>query len=187
MIRRKFLKKVERNPLKEAVVFVVLIVMILVTFVLVVRYFMNNEKPFATSDKKQLGYLSFKMLFDGEESSSYNLGQPIDVSMVVKNVSDKPVELNFPYSSEVDFLVYREENWILFKVPALVWSSSIEAKNYKKPHSIIIPPEGTKVFSARWMQKNQNGSPAKPGSYRIVGKMVTNDFSIALSLKGGSD
>lgn len=183
MARNKFLKKTEKNPLKEVAVFIFLIVIILAVFILTVRAFIQNEqkKPFLTQNQKQLDYLSFE-LYLPQKQHEVEDGQPVEVSMVVKNISDKPIELNFPYSIEVDFLAYRLDNLILFRLPSLVWCYSIEQKSTKKPHSVILKPNEARVFSAKWNKKTQSGVDIKAGEYKIVGKMITEDFTVSLTV-----
>lgn len=107
----------------------------------------------------------------------------MNLKMKITNTSSKPITLNFPNSNEVDFLVYREDNWFFFKLPTLIWQSSIYNKNVKKRHSIILNPKESKSFPSVWPQIDQNGIPVKPGVYRIVGNVVTDDFTVSLTLQ----
>jgi hypothetical protein len=183
MARNKFLKKIERNPIKEALFVIFLLIIILALFVFSVRYFLSikDVKPFLTQSEKQLDYLSFTLY---TPKLNYTMADDdiIDINMIVKNISNKPIELNFPYSIEVDFLAYRLDNFILFEIPTLVWTYSIEQKSIKKPHSMIIQPNESKIFAAKWNKKTQKGVNIKGGNYRIIGKMETRDFNISLSL-----
>ncbi len=110
----------------------------------------------------------------------------MNFKMKITNTSSKPITLNFPNSNEVDFLVYREDDWFFFKLPTLIWQSSIYHKNARKRHSIILNPKKSEVFSSVWPQIDQNGTPVKPGIYRIVGNVVTDDFTVSLTLQDNS-
>lgn len=177
---KKFLKKTERNPARESIIFVIIVVIILIAFIYTVKFYMNNAKPYATSNQKQLNYLDFKMNF----IPSTQIGEKVKIEMSMKNISDKEISLDFPYSSEVDFQIYREDNWIFFKVPTLVWSSAIASHSIPFHHVITLKPGQSKIFTAIWDQTNQKGEPVKIGDYNVIGKVVTSDFSIALTVKG---
>ncbi len=182
---RKFMKKKDQNPKRELFLFFLILFTMIIGSIYLIRYKISTEKPFIASSTKQLGYLDFKMEFDTK--GSYREGQPVNMKMFLKNISDKQLEITFPYSVEVDFLVFREDDWIFFKVPTLVWSYAIAQKSYEKPHTLTLKPGETKVFAAEWPQEMQDGSPAKPGNYNIIGKIHTTDFSISLSLRGKSE
>ena len=111
MPRNKFIKKTERNPVKEFYTFIFLIIFILVAFVATVRYLLDSRESIIPGSKKERNYLSFNLEMAKDD---YKAGENIDINMTITNTSDKPVILKFPYSVEVDFLAYRIDNWILF-------------------------------------------------------------------------
>ena len=143
---------------------------------------MHSSAPFSEKSNATLECLSFNL----EIGEKYHRGEPVNFRMKITNTSSKPVTLNFPKSNEVDFLVYREDNWFFFKLPTLIWQSSTYNKDVKKKHSIILNPKESRVFSATWSQIDQNGVAVKPGIYRVVGNVITDEFTVSLTLQDDS-
>ena len=178
-MRTKFIQKTKFTFLNNTLIIFFVIFICFVLSILIIRYFIQSSAPFNEKSSATLECLTFNL----ELGEKYHSGEPVNLKMKITNTSSKPITLNFPNSNEVDFLVYREDNWFFFKLPTLIWQSSIYHKNAKKRHSIILNPKESKSFPSVWPQIDQNGLPVKPGIYRIVGNVVTDDFTVSLTLQ----
>ena len=182
-MRTKFIKKSKFTFLNNTAIIISIILVCFVVSIFLIRYFVQSSDPFSEKSNVNLDYLSFYL----DIGEKYHKGEPIQFRMKITNTSSKPITINFPNSNEVDFLVYREDNWFFFKLPTLIWQSSIYNKDIIKKHSITLNAKESKVFSSTWPQVDQKGNPVKPGFYRIVGNVVTDDFTVSLTLKENSE
>lgn len=181
-MRTKFIKKSKFTFLNNTVIIIFIILVCFVISIFLIRYFVQSSDPFSEKSDVNLNYLSFHL----DIGEKYHKGEEIKFRMKITNTSSKPITINFPNSNEVDFLVYREDDWFFFKLPTLIWQSSVYNKDIKKKHSITFNAKESKVFSATWPQIDQKGHPVKPGFYRIVGNVITDNFTVSLTLKEDS-
>ncbi|MCQ2735801.1 MAG: hypothetical protein MJ234_01100 [bacterium] len=184
MAIRKFEKKKEKSPLFAAKVFVIFFVFVAIISIFLIRFFTERADPFTDRSDTEFSCLSFSLEMGGEK---HYYGEPVSLVLKVKNKSDKPVDIDFPYSKEVNFLVYREDDWFFFKTPTLIWQSFLYDKAVPKPHKTVLMPNESKSFNGVWPQEYQDGKKVSPGVYRIVAKVTASDFTVSLRLKGKSE
>lgn len=184
MARTKFEKKTKFTlPVNPLTITVAFLIIALITLG-VIRYTISRSQPFINKASADLDYLLFRLEMEQEK---YHFGEPVKLRMKIQNTSNKPVTLNFPYSEEVDFWVYREDDWLFFKFPTLIWKYSKYKNSVAQPHKITLQPKEVKIFSGVWPQAYQNGKRVPPGIYRIVCKVEANDFAISMTLRGNSE
>jgi hypothetical protein len=181
----RFRKKVERDPKKELLIFVLTIVLLLVAFMGTLRYIVIKSSPLRTKADRQLKDLHFSLKMDN--NSVYSVSEKVLLKLGVKNISEKPVVIEFPSSLECDFLVEQELDLFFVKIPFIVWKYSAKMGDVDTGHSLKIDPGKEKIFKAEWDQTNFKGEPVKPGKYRITGIMNTRKFKISLQLRGASE
>ena len=184
MAIRKFDRKTKMSPGGMILWGTVSVLALFVVSVFLIRYFMEKSDPFKDKTDTFSSGLSFSLEMDGER---YRPGDPVRLKLKMSNSSGRPVTLDFPNSEEVDFLVYREDDWFLFKVPTLIWKSSVYKKSVAMPHKVLMKPHESKVFTGVWPQVTQGGEKVRPGVYRIVGCVMANDFTVSLTLRGKSE
>jgi hypothetical protein len=104
------------------------------------------------------------------EKTEYNLGEPINITLTIKNISNQTI--NFGYSAMTfDFLVYNDTNHDLYR-----WSSF-----QIFPQIIVNTPLDPGESLARvlvWQQTcnktmSSEGVPVSPGTYSIIGQSGT--------------
>lgn len=164
-------------------IFIGLLCLIACGFVLSVRFYVERTTPMVSKTGKKLGYLEFECRMNKD---SYQRGEPVIIFLTARNISDTNVNLRFSTSLETDVEVYREDDFFFFKIPRKVWQYSLVADKILKPHSLELKPGQSKVFQSVWNQCDLAGNQVKPASYLIVCKMLTDDFSISLRLRGSS-
>ncbi|MDQ7824830.1 MAG: BsuPI-related putative proteinase inhibitor [Candidatus Eremiobacteraeota bacterium] len=179
--RFRFRKKVERDPRKEIALFVILIVVILLAFMGALRYFVVKSSVLTTRVDRKVRNLSFSLKMEKEV---YYAGDDVKLRLGVKNLSDKPVYLEFPTNLEADFLVQREQDLFFVKIPFDVWKYSAKVGQVNTPHTVKIEGGREKVFTGIWDQSDFEGKPVVPGKYRITGSIDTKNFKIKLFLRG---
>lgn len=133
-----------------------------------------------SNEFKQLKGLDFSLKIDNKV---FDRGQEIFIRFGVKNITEKPVEISFLSSLECDFVVERETDFFVARIPFAVWKYSSEVGAGDMPHKIAILPGKEKVFQAKWDQTDFNGKPVDPGQYRISAVMNSKNFKIRLRLR----
>lgn len=172
------------TPQQQMVRFVLALIAILILFVVGVKWFAENRNRElkASSDIESRGlYLKLSM-----KKSSYGTGEPIDVQLLVKNISDKDVTLNFETTLEFDFTVQRELDLLFTQIPQNIWQFSSEPENAAKPkaHNVVIAPGKERVFRGTWKQQTFSGKAVKPGRYIITGYLKSSNHAETLQLRG---
>lgn len=173
-----------RDPKKEALVFVITIVGLILVFMIVLRYFVIRTSPLRANADKRVENLYFSLKM---EKTAYSQGEPINLQLGVVNTSSKPVKLEFPTSLDCDFIVEREYDFFFVKIPSPIWKYSAQVGELQRDHSVTINPGQVKIFRATWNQNDFNGQPVKPGRYRITGVMNTKNFKVSLILRSESE
>lgn len=172
------------TPQQQMFRFGMALVAVLVLFVVGVKWFAEtrNRELRTSSDLESRGlYLKLSM-----KKSSYGTGEPIDVQLLVKNISDKDVSLNFETTLEFDFTVQREMDLLFTQIPQNIWQFSSEPENAArpKPHTVVISPGKERVFRGTWRQQMFSGKPVKPGRYIITGYLKASNHAETLQLRG---
>ena len=160
------------------------IVALLVLFVVGVKWYAERKSGVlvnnAELDSRGL-YLKLSM-----KKASYNAGEPIDIQLLVRNISDKDVPLHFDTNVEFDFTVQSELDLLFTQVPRSIWQHSSAPPNVPKPqvHTIHIAPGKEKVFRASWKQQTFGEAQVKPGRYIITGYLKSSNHAETLQLRG---
>ena len=118
--------------------------------------------------------LSFSL---ASSKSAYHRGEPVKLSLTVKNNSDHPVILPFASAKHYDFVVTRgrQELWR--------WS---DGKMFAMGlTSLIVGPQESRRFEVTWLQTDRDGQKTKSGLYEAVGilEIVGHPLSSSTSLQ----
>jgi hypothetical protein len=183
-LKRKVSASDEPSPQQQFLRFGLALGAVLVLFVFGVKWFNENRhKTLNTSaDLESRGlYLKLSM-----RKESYGAGEPVDVQLLVKNISDKDIVLNFDNDLEFDFTVQSELDLLFTQIPQNIWQHSSAPENVPKPkaHSLTIAPGKEKLFRATWRQQTFSGQKVKPGRYIITGYLKSSNHAETLQLRG---
>lgn len=173
------------EPRKGVWLFATLVILAIIAFFVVVRVMVARDQA---KLNRTAGLESKGLYFTLEMArSQFAVGEPIDVTMSVRNVTSQPITLKFEVDQEFDFLVQKEMNLLFAQVPMNVWRFSSEEVPKPDPHTITIAPGKVKTFSATWSQKDFKGETVKPGRYIITGYLNALDRKETLQLRGKTD
>jgi len=183
-LKRKVVAAEPLSPQQQMVRFGLALLAVIILFILGVKWFAENRNKMlnASADLESRGlYLKLSMKKD-----SYLGGEPIDVQLLVKNISDKDVTLQFDYDLEFDFTVQSEMDLLFTQIPQNIWQYSSEPEHIPRPkaHSITIAPGKEQVFRGTWNQQMFNGRKVKPGRYIITGYLKSSNYAETLQLRG---
>ncbi len=103
--------------------------------------------------------------------STFHRGEPVIMKLIIRNVSDSPVEIYFDSHKDCEFIVKRIYNLGLFYLFIDVWNSTHGKYYSPEPKKIVIPPKKEIVYKAEWHQDLPSGELAKPGSYLFMVKL----------------
>lgn len=167
---------------RQKATFAAVLILLLIGFMVGVRFFAAQKDLSLTANVKSEGlFLQLSM-----PKTNYDPGEPINIQLLAKNISEKEVTLEFETDVEFDFIVQSEMDLMFAQVPTNVWqfSSDPEHLPHPKPHVVKIPPGKEKIFTATWNQKNFKGERVKPGRYIITGFLKAKNRDDKLQLRG---
>ncbi len=170
------------NKFRQRALFVFLLLSAVVIFMVTIRYMVQREesKLNKTATLRSRG-LQFKLQMN---KTRYLKGEPVDVQLVVTNVSGSPIALVFDFNLEFDFLVQREVNLLFVKVPMNVWRYSSQKVPIASPHTVVLEPGQDRVFKGTWDQRDFRGRIVSSGRYIITGFLKAKDRSESLQIRG---
>lgn len=183
-LKRKVTSVEPLSPQQQMFRFAMALLAVIILFILGVKWFAENRNKMLNSsaDIESRGlYLKLSM-----KKASYAGGEPIDVHLLVKNISEKDVVLNFDTDLEFDFTVQSELDLLFTQIPQNIWQYSSEPDHIPKPkpHSITIAPGKEQVFRGTWGQQMFSGQKVKPGRYIITGYLKSSNHAETLQLRG---
>ncbi len=94
-------------------------------------------------------------------------GQPIALSFVVANKTNKPVAYNFPTGQKFDITATDTKG-------AVVWAWSKGQVFTQNISRLSIPAGGREAFAAVWNGRTNAGRPVPPGDYTLHARMTSN-------------
>ena len=118
------------------------------------------------------------------DRTDYETGEPIPVKLSVANISPKPVVLSFQKNLEFELIVRREVDLVVAQVPRIVWKLSENYPVLKDFHTLRIDAGKTLEFEAVWDQKNRQNEAVKSGRYQIIGRLLADNHSESLLIRG---
>lgn len=106
------------------------------------------------------------------EKTVYSLGEPVNITLILTNISNQTTSFGLGYSNDFDFQVYNGTNNTLYK-----WSNRWLAVAH--PYVILgetLNPGESLCEYVSWQQTCYNtglseGAPVLPGTYYIVGQI----------------
>lgn len=183
-LKRKNAEAEHLTKEQQMVRFAIAAVALLILFVVGLKYFADrSRRQLSSSSDLQSRGLHMKLSMS---KSSYREGEDIVVNLLVHNISEKDVTLNFPDDLEFDFTVQSELDLLFTQIPQNIYQYSSEAEHFphKKPHSIVLAPGKQQTFRGVWKQQNFSGQRVKPGRYIITGYLKSSNYAEQLQLRG---
>lgn len=173
----------EPSKVRQVVTFGVVVVILLVGFMFAVRYVVSKRQDLTSSSNVQSEGLYLQLAM---RKTSYNPGEPIDIDLTARNVTDKTIKLDFATDLEFELLVQSEMDLLFAQIPQNIWQYSSDSDHISKPkaHTLAILPGQEVTFRARWNQKNFKGEPVNPGRYCITGFLQAKNRTERLQLRG---
>jgi len=164
------------NPLKAVLIFFGILIgaylIAAVVFNTINAQFLRPVEEIKTPELDYKFFVSKKEVYRGE---------PIKMTLLVINKTNKEVYLYFASEKKYEFIVKKVYNLGLFKLYVDVWRSSY-GKVYKNvPLKVVIKPHQVLEFSETWDQRLPNGKMAPPGHYIFMAKLYfTEGRSVTL-------
>ena len=100
----------------------------------------------------------------GADRTVYATGEPVRLTLAVTNAGPAPVTFTAPSSQLYDFTVLKDGTE--------VWRWSAGRMFLTVLTDLTIQPGETRAFTEAWDQRDQEGRPAGPGEYVIVGILI---------------
>lgn len=106
--------------------------------------------------------------------TSVQLGEPVTMTLKVRNNGDQPVTLTFTSPPEADFVVMTKDGVEIWR-----WSHGKvfimgEANALIVPPPVVLTPSGEKEYEVEWDQKDYDGNQVSAGEYLVQGILNTN-------------
>lgn len=177
----KIKRRIRRNIKREITTFVIVLVIIIAIFLLTVYYFARQKMPLSRSAHRKTDKLLYTMKM---EKTRYSVGEPIQLIMEVRNISNKPVMLKFDKDLEYDFVVEKEWDLGFVKIPFNVWRYSASQGARDEAHTVALQPQEVITYRATWNQEDYRGKQVKKGTYVIKGTINTADETTELQMRG---
>lgn len=92
----------------------------------------------------------------------YALGEPVQMTLEVRNRGTSPLTFQFPTSQRYDFVVTRQDG-------TLVWQWSADKAFAQVFGSLTLDPGEARMYRERWDQHDNEGRPVPPGWYTVEG------------------
>jgi hypothetical protein len=94
------------------------------------------------------------------DKDRYTPAEPVQMELLVRNLSAAPVTFQFSDSQRYDFLVAREDG-------QLVWYWSHDKMFAQVLGSLTLAPGEERRYRERWDQRDTQGRPVPPGRYWV--------------------
>ena len=173
----------EPTGIRQILTFGLILLILFVGFVFAVRYVVAKRQSLNSSIDTQSEGLYLKLSM---KKTSFTPGEPIDLDLLARNLTEKEIKLEFDTDIEFDLVVQAEMDILVAQVPQNIWQYSSDTSHLPKakPHSVIIPPGQEMGFRARWNQRNFKGQQVKAGRYIITGFLLAKNRNERLQLRG---
>jgi hypothetical protein len=113
---------------------------------------------------QQTGALFATVLTDKPE---YALGEPVQLTLRVRNASPFTVTVTMPTGQDFDFIVRTLAG-------PEVWRWSHDQAFTQAVREVTFAPGETKTFTASWDQRDNDGQPVGPGFYAVTGVFTSS-------------
>lgn len=181
-VRLKKRSKPEKVTRRGIVLFVGLISLFVVCFVFGLRIGIEKKDAALSqnSDLESRGlYYQLEM-----DKTDYEKGEPISVKLSVANISPKPVVLSFQKNLEFELIVRKEVDLVVAQLPQVVWKRSDDYPIINEFHTIRIDAGRTMEFEGVWDQTNRQDKAVEAGHYQIIGRLLADNRSESLQIRG---
>jgi hypothetical protein len=98
------------------------------------------------------------------DKEAYSLGEPISVSIAVRNDNPEAMEISFASSQRFDILLTDAEL-------RRIWIWSADRVFAAELGLEKLPPGGELKYAEIWEQANDDGQPVPPGNYLVFGQI----------------
>lgn len=159
---------------------VLLLLGIVVLWIFLMNYLSTYvHRPKDTDTHRVAGGLDYELRID---KSTYGVGQPIRLRLIVRNVSPDAVVLHFPSTQRYNFAVKRDLDFIFFHFPVDVWQSSYGRISHPVKNTLVLKPHEEKIFEEVWNQKDARGKQVSPGRFIISAWLTISGEKTILEL-----
>ena len=104
------------------------------------------------------------------DKKTYHSGEPIQMTLTVKNATKDAVKLTFPSGQRYDFDIRRGST---AKSPK-IWQWSHGQMFIQMVSSVSLPPGKTRTFSETYQPGQEREPVLTPGTYKITGTLTTS-------------
>jgi hypothetical protein len=156
---------------RKLILFSVLIVLMGVSLVYALSYEFKSQNSSQTLPTTQGVYDGLQLTI-ALEKAEYSLGEPIDITLTITNISNQTIRFGLDQHNDCDFRVYNDTNNILYK-----WSNRwIGMFEYAHVFLVTLNAGENQSENLAWPQTCYNtglseGVPVLPGTYYIVGQI----------------
>jgi hypothetical protein len=106
----------------------------------------------------------------GIRTTSFVFGEPIRFEFEIRNISARPVVVQFDTAQIYDFIV------VDAGTAQVRWQWSEGMGFNQTPTELTMAPSSSKSFTATWSGQLRDGSQLPPGTYQARGLMVFDEF-----------
>ncbi len=111
---------------------------------------------------------------NGKPLQEVTPGRPVRLVLELKNLTDKPLTLNFSTGKQYDFEVHDSNN-------QLIWAWSRGKVFIQAATKIILGPKEQIKFTPDWDQRDNEGRQVVAGTYQVTGLIPTTGPEIVES------
>ncbi|MDW7673633.1 MAG: BsuPI-related putative proteinase inhibitor [Bacillota bacterium] len=126
-----------------------------------------SPRPMPSFSTRIIGDLLYVLSTD---RMLYRRNQPVRITLVKTNISDRPVTLTYPTAQRFDFYVRRG------RTGPIIWQWSADRVFAQVVEQVVIQPGQSQVFRAVWDQNTNDGFHVGPGVYTILGENVAEEL-----------
>lgn len=127
----------------------------------------GNDQPNTAAGKSKM-YDGLELTLDSDRAA-YGCGDPVTMTLSVKNVGNASKKLDFPSGQRYDFTVTRGGKEI--------WRWSAGRMFIQAFTSLTLVPGETANFKETWQQVDSKGQQVAPGDCEIVGTLAAKSMS----------
>lgn len=109
--------------------------------------------------------------------ATYEWGEPVALSMVLRNTGTVPVTLSFT-GQEATFSIYRGDE-LVWSYGSWPWYPVVMGERRRRDVlDAVLQPGGTREYRVSWNQRGFDGVVVEPGTFTLRGSVHTMDLDI---------
>lgn len=117
------------------------------------------------------------------EKVGYNLGEPVNITFTLANISNKTINLWLESDSSWDYQVFNSTNYCVFDylIDYPIWGAvgmPVQIAAEKNLTLVFVWPQAYGQIPPPWVSPRSAVIPVSPGSYYIVGRFSNSNFTL---------